>query len=1127
MHRLDDKLFWSASDLTVAAQCEFAFLRALDYENGWAARPSSSADAFMDHIAAMGNKHELRVLAEYRAAGNLVEIPRASVFDRAALNAARDATVTAMTNGQVVYQGAYFDGEFVGFADFIEPSAEGAVVCDTKLARHAKPQALLQLGAYAAQIRQLGIAVAPMVSLLLGNGERVDFRTADIVPVFEDRRDHLRRLIEAHRQPIEWGDDQFVACGSCDECDAALGAADDVLLVAGLRMDQRRKLHTVGVRSVADLAAADVKPVGMAESTFANLKRQASLQATGGDVTYVLTPSAGDVLKKLPAPSAGDLFFDFEGDPLYTEDDPTRAGLEYLWGVMDTAKTFTPIWAHNWTDEKAAFIEFMDWVAAVRAMHPDMHIYHYAPYETSALKKLAIRYQTKEQELDNLLRAEVFVDLYATVRGAIRISAPSYSIKKLEPLYMTGDRSGAGVQKGDDSIVAFVEYLEALEVDLEAAAKKRHDLEIYNSYDCESTIGLRDWLLERAEEAGVADEIVPRIVSPEVEEPIVESVLFTALMALSGPETRSQRTPDQQAYAMLATAVDYYRRERKQFWWEHFDRCLHPVSDWAGTRNVFAVESAEVMQDWHLPAKKRTLHRTVALTGGWAAGSKTSGRSVALFAAPSAARSGGPENGMYVVGSEVDVAGVDGDADSVVITLKAKKGHDHDDLPVALTPSLPLATGIIEEAIEEACQAAANGAQSAAFDVLARRRPRLRNGAELPATGNTIADVVEALIAMDDSYVAIQGPPGTGKSYSASRVIKDLVEKHHWRIGVVGQSHDVVENLLCGIVEAGLDDGLVGKSDNRSANRTWTDIENKGPARAAFVDRHDSTGCVLGGTVWTFSSAAMRDWFDLLVIDEAGQFSLAPTIGAATSAKRLLLLGDPQQLPQVSQGTHAEPVDDSALGWLMDGHSAIPREYGYFLAQSYRMQPEVCEKVSVLSYEGRLKSVASGRSLVGIEPGLLVVQLDHAGNRTESVEEAEEVVRQVKDHLGAEWTDCGVTRPLTAGDFLIVAPYNAQVQMIRLALDEAGLADARVGTVDKFQGQEAPIAIVSMTASSHGDVPRGMGFVLNRNRINVAVSRAQWRAILIRSEALTAFMPSNVDGLLELGAFIGLCRNSG
>lgn len=271
-----------------------------------------------------------------------------------------------------------------------------------------------------------------------------------------------------------------------------------------------------------------------------------------------------------------------------------------------------------------------------------------------------------------------------------------------------------------------------------------------------------------------------------------------------------------------------------------------------------------------------------------------------------------------------------------------------------------------------------------------------------------------------------------------------------------------------------------------------------------------------------------RGHLDLLVVDEAGQFSLAPTIGASVAAKRLLLLGDPQQLPQVSQGSHAEPVDESALGWLMGDHDTLPAEFGYFLGTSYRMHPALCRKVSTLSYDGRLAAApeAAARRLEGVSPGLHVVSLPHTGNRVESPEEAAAVVEQVRSYVGAMWTDlddAATPRPLGAGDVLVVAPYNAQVALIREALARAGLWEVRVGTVDRFQGREAPVAIVSMTASSHGDVPRGMGFLLSRNRINVAVSRAKWRAVVVRSEALTSFMPGSTAGVLDLGAFIGLC----
>ena len=1145
---LGDRLCWSASDLTRAAECEYALLRTLDYKLEWADPIDTPQDVVQEHIARLGDRHEAQLLDEWRASGDVVELPHISApFSTSTLETAADAILQAIAaEPKVVYQAAFFDGEFFGYADFVERAADGWVVCDAKLARQAKPRALLQLGAYADQMDKLDLPLSSRVSLLLGNGQRADFQAADVIPAFRERRARLRSLLAEHRQegaPVQWGDDRYVACGRCDECKHAAEQASDVTLVAGLRMQQRLKLRAAGITTIADLAAATSKPDDMAQTTFDKLHRQAAIQwkqLKGGEdapVEYELTATAAKTLALLPAPSEGDLFFDFEGDPLYDEGDLSRTGLEYLWGVMDAAGNYRPLWAHSSDEERAAFVEFMDLVAECRAKHPDMHIYHYAPYETTALKRLAMVYQTKEKELDDLLRSEVFVDLYATVRGSVRVSAPSYSIKKLEPLHMgTELRSEDGVKAGDASILAYHEYRELRESEPEKAEAFLTDLQDYNTYDCLSTLRLRDWLLERADEAGVGDQIEPRVLDVQGEELSETDPVFVDLMARSGPKQRLERSAEEQAYAMLATGIDYYRRERKQFWWEHYDRLLHPLEEWCDTRDVFTVESVEVLQDWAKPSAKAHPRRVLRLTGDWAPGSKPRGSCFVIYGTPNPPRVGGPERAVYGAGPVDKIEYLDGD-ERVLLLTEARPEHEiFSDFPVALTPPAPPGTKDIEAAIHEVAAAAAKASElprRSALDILARQTPRLHGIATLPSAGTTVENVVSALCASDNSYVAIQGPPGTGKTYTGSRVIKELVERHHWRIGVVAQSHAVVENMLSGIVKAGLDPALIGKNDNDSDDPSWT-VLNKGvPPRAVFLDDHRETGCVLGGTAWTFSNANLieRGGLDLLVIDEAGQFALAPTIGVSVSAKRLLLLGDPQQLPQVSQGSHAEPVDESALGWLMEGHDTLPPEYGYFLAESYRMHPDLCAKVSTLSYDGRLESAepAGHRELVGVEPGLHVVRIDHTGNRTTSLEEADAVVDQVQAHLGSTWVDPeddDAPRELTAKDIIVVAPYNAQVATIRHALDKAGYPDVRVGTVDKFQGQEAPIAIVSMTASSHGDVPRGMGFLLNRNRINVAISRAQWKAILIRSEGLTSFMPTSTQGLLELGGFIGLCASA-
>jgi uncharacterized protein len=264
---------------------------------------------------------------------------------------------------------------------------------------------------------------------------------------------------------------------------------------------------------------------------------------------------------------------------------------------------------------------------------------------------------------------------------------------------------------------------------------------------------------------------------------------------------------------------------------------------------------------------------------------------------------------------------------------------------------------------------------------------------------------------------------------------------------------------------------------------------------------------------------------DLLVIEEAGQFSLANTIAVSGAARNLLLLGDPQQLPQVSQGTHFEPVQESALGWLVDGAPTLDPSLGYFLDDSYRMHSAVCRPVSELSYAGRLHSVreiTDARRLDGREPGVREIPVEHDGNSTDSIEEADRIVAEIRRLLGAQWTDEDGTRPLGSDDVLVVAAYNAQVLMIRRRLEAAGMRGVKVGTVDKFQGREAPVVFFSLAASSSDDVPRGMSFLLNRNRVNVAISRAKYLAVIVRSPRLTDYLPASPAGLVELGAFLAL-----
>ena len=1120
---IDGRTVYSASDLAAAARCEYALLRAFDAKLGRGPAVSVN-DELLARTAALGDDHERRRLDRLRDEfGDQVAVIGRPAYTQAGLTAAAEATRRAIANGApVVYQAAMFDGRFVGFADFLVRDGEQYRVVDTKLARSAKVPALLQLAAYADTLARSGVAVAPEAELELGDGTVTRHRLCDLIPVYRAQRALVQRLLDDHLAAgaaVCWDDERVGACLRCELCSEQLRAADDLLLVAGMRISQREKLIDAGLNTITELAGHCGPVPGLAPSAVGKLTAQAKLQVrqrdTGTPQYEIADPQP---LTLLPEPDPGDLFFDFEGDPLWTADGRDW-GLEYLFGVLEAGGSFRPLWAHNRVDERKALTDFLAYVAKRRRRYPNMHIYHYAPYEKTALLRLAGRYGVGEDDVDDLLRNGVLVDLYPLVRKSIRAGAESCSLKALEPLYMGADLRSGEVTTATDSITSYARYCDLrAEGRVDEAAAVLKEVEDYNHYDCRSTRELRDWLVLRAWEAGA----VPIGAQPVPDGAKIEDhdQLAASLAKFTGDAAAGERTDKQTAVALVAAARGYHRREDKPFWWAHFDRLNFPVEEWADNTDVFVadVERTEVVADWHTPPGARKPQRRVRLRGELARGDLATDV-FALYDSPDGRAAG-----------KAEVIAVDDPmvpTEVVIVERPGKDGNTFDQLPFALTPGAPWPAKAQQASIESTAAAVAAGLpqlpRTALFDILLRDPPRTRSGSGLPRSADILTDITAATLDLDSSYLAVHGPPGTGKTHTAAHVIKRLVTEHGWRIGVVAQSHAAVENVLNGVIDAGLDPARVAKKPYDGGTVRWQQID--AAAYAAFVT--DTPGCVIGGTAWDFANPARvpPGSLDLLVIDEAGQFCLANTIAVAPSAANLLLLGDPQQLPQVSQGTHPEPVDTSALDWLVDGQRTLPDERGYFLDLSYRMHPAVCEAVSMLAYGGRLHSHVertTARRLDGYEAGVHVLAVRHQGNSIDSPQEADAITAEIARLLGASWTDERGTRPLAASDVLVLAPYNAQVALLRRRLGMAGLGGVRVGTVDKFQGGQAPVVFISMTASSIDEVPRGISFLLNRNRLNVAVSRAQYRAVIVRSEMLTEYLPATPAGLVDLGAFLAL-----
>lgn len=1199
-------LVFSASDLVTASTCEYQLLRKLDEKLGLSQKPAFDVDEMLERTAALGDVHEHRVLDRFVAEfGTWDPLTRKGVFDvvpaeamdRATLQAKHAESIEALRSGaDVVFQAAFFDGQFHGRSDFLVKQPDGSyTVYDTKLARHAKVTALLQLAAYGDQLLKAGITPAPDLTLVLGatiqresagsDGRggfdyvHTDHRLADVLPVFRERRDRFLALTDTHRsrlEPIELGAPGVTACGRCDYCKEQVRLHRDLLMVAGMRITRRKKLMENGIFTIDALAQMP----DAADSATRRLQEQARLQTRtatpDGTVTYTDKTGAAksisysvlesNSLARLPRPDAGDIFFDFEGDPLWQDPVTGRWGLEYLFGVIENpaepggTPVFKPFWAHSRAEERQAFIDFLDYVEERRMKYPDMRIYHYAAYEKTALRNLSVIHTVGEAAVDNLLREGVLVDLYDTVRHSIRISEDSYSIKKLEPLYMGEHLRSGDVTDAGASVVAYANYCTARDAHREEeAATILAGISDYNEYDCLSTLELRNWLLglaaERSIEPGFPGTSGPGLPAETEPDKYQAAPEETALLEyLADLPDDALRSDNNRAVALVAAAVGFHRREDKQFWWGHFDRLDRPVSEWEDTRDCFIVEGGDVLEDWAKPTPRSNPARKVRLFGhaadgsGFAPGKKYfrmyeppvpeafDGKAVSALG-----RSGMSGTEVTEVGDPegLDDGGLlsgpdDGASDAVTISERLPKGaEEYSQLPMALTPDAPVNTDGQRKALSELAIRVRSSLPSwpkdPALDLLRRVPPRLATLAELPAVGpgdDAYVDAITAAVSdLDQSYLAVQGPPGTGKTYVGSHVVERLV-RAGWKVGVVAQSHAVVENMLHAAVKAGVDPSLIAKEMKHDDPVAW-DQQAKDDIERLLGSRG---GCLVGGTAWTMTGRTVPPGsLDLLVIDEAGQFSLANTLAVSRATKRLLLLGDPQQLPQVTQGKHPEPVDESALGWLAHGAHTLPAKLGYFLATSWRMHPDLCAAVSELSYDGRLHSApaASKRRLSGARAGVECVYVPHGGNSTQSPEEAAEVVRQVRAHLGLAWLDPRESteeQPLAEKDILVVAAYNAQVQLIQHELRAAGLRGVRVGTVDKFQGQEAPVVIVSMAASAAAEVPRGMEFLLSRNRINVAVSRGQWRAVVVRSPELTNYLPTRPEGLEQLGGFVGLCQ---
>jgi len=1099
MQHLNDQFLFSPSDLGSFLACEHLTQLELAVALREGRRPSYE-NAYAELLRRKGQEHEKAFLDTLRTAGRtVIEVHLGATRD---FEAGTRRTADAMRAGtDYIYQAVFFSSGWRGIADFLErvdrPSVLGDwsyQVLDTKLARHPRPEHALQLSFYSQAVEEIQQVAPDLAYIVLGTRERVPIRLADVTAYYRRVRQRFGAVVTARP---ETGPYPCHHCAFCDFralCDDRLEREDHVVRVAGIYRDQVKRLFASGINTLTALAEAlpGTSVPKMAASTFGGLRDQAGLQLIrqrSGTLEWrALAVEPGRGFATLPPRSPGDVIFDLEGHPFF---EPAR-GLEYLFGLLllDGAEPrYQAFWAHDREGEGKAFEALVDLIHARLDRYPDLHVYHFSGSEPSTLKRLMAEHVTREMEVDDLLRRRVFVDLHAIVRRALRAGVPSYSLKDLEALF--GFTRAAAVKSGTQAILTYERWLH------QHSQPLLDEIAAYNLEDCRATLGLLEWLhAVRPADLPWPDPPELTAASPETSEGLdARHRLREELVASAEPGS---------ARWLAGELLEYHRREARPAWWAYFDRLGKSPEELLEDSEAIAYLAVDPSLRPE-PRKKSLLHtlkyppQDHKLRPGQTVQDPATGRGAGEILA----------------------------IDDASGTLQLVRGPRFASLAL---PTEIIAGGPLEDRTQRAAVLrvaesirADDGQYPALRAILARERPRIRGlavGGRVQTTD--LAEMKAHALGLNGSYLFLQGPPGTGKTWTGARIVAHLLAAGQ-RVGIAAQSHKAIHNLLSEIERVAQDTGVRFKGLKKSSAGN-PESEFKGDYVRSEADNSAFANAPAGvqlfaGTAWLFSRPELDSTLDYLVIDEAGQVSLADALAMGTAARNLILLGDPLQLAQVSQGVHPLGSGASVLEHLLGDAPTIPEDHGIFLERSFRMHPDVSAFISEIVYAGRLHSDESAtRRTTSFGTGIRFEPVDHEGNKSSSDEEVAQVAASIAALRSGTFTDAdGVTRLLRHDDFMVVAPYNAQVLRLRTALP----AGVRVGTVDKFQGQEAPVVFFSMATSSGEDVPRSLSFLFSRNRLNVAISRAQCLAVLVCSPRL---LEARCQSIEEMQLVNALCR---
>jgi uncharacterized protein len=1094
------------SKITAWLECPHYLTLRTEVENGTRTEPHPVLSSFAELVIDKGLAHERECLAEFERQGKQVlrisERQRGEPFGEWVRRVGNPLDGDA----DVIYQMPLLHKGIRGIADFLVRAETPEADCssyepwDAKLARDdAKPGHVLQLCFYADAIEALAGAAPSQMHLWLGSGRVEPLAVQEFRPYWKRLRTQLAQLLEiippvgtTTPQPC----DHCPFCEFLDVCRNQWRSEDSLVYVAGIRREDREGFEANGVLTLADLAEHRGGAEGMKADRVAKLVRQAALQVRAREnaddpppfelIGRTEDPVWGRGFEELPQPDNGDVFLDFEGHPFWRPD----TGLFFLFGLLlrDTegAWRYDAWWAHDIERENAVTEKLIAFLFDRRTAYPGMHVYHYNHTERSSLERLSALYSVGEDNLLSMVQTGLFVDLLTVARNAMQVGTESYGLKYLERL--TEFQRSHEIDQGSGAVLEYERYM------TEGDQKALQRIASYNEDDVRATLALRDWLIEHRP-GGIEyrdAHLEPEAGIPELDEQVDRLHAF----ALGTPEH------------LLGDVLGYWRREWQAYVAPKLAQSQADPTELLDEPDVIA----SLVPDTLVPriGKNGQILKIPAMR----------------FKMPTQATTGFAEKGDSVVYSGGDGAVAFSEIERLclqegIVELKwSTKNQDLGFLPSVVVLNDWVPPRPKPEALSEFASHVLEPTRSAPSPVgmalLRHDLPRFMVG-EGPSAGEFTDDIDEMMAwgpHLDQSYVAVQGPPGTGKSYRAAQLVRALLANGQ-RVGITAMTHNAIDNVLEKLVTVLTDENELGSLRAvRKGGRVTQQLtgvkyvdENKQAASPEFN--------VVAGTTWLFAGTDMRDApVDVLVIDEAGQLALADALATVRSARNIVLFGDPRQLAQVTQAVHPDGGGKSVLEHVLDGQITMPPECGVFLGETWRMHPDVCEFISDEIYQGRLHSnpsCAQQNTVLGT--GLRWLPAAHEGNSTQSSQEADIVAAELKELMGTPWTNQkGVVCPLTADDFIVVAPYNDQVNLLRSRLSEDDqLRDVQVGTVDKFQGREAAVVLFTMATSSGADMIRSANFLFSRNRLNVAISRARCLGYLVCTDRLLNSRARNID----------------